>query len=352
MASMVAASPTPALLKIRLTRPWSVTTWSAKAYTASRSATSTRCDVIFAAAPAPSQSMTVSARPGSLMSDRARWAPRTASSRASARPMPEPAPVTAATRPRNVFMPDHLPGGRGLGLLADGVGEHHGTVLDAAHLQGPVVAQVALVDLPREPRALLREAIGRALDVDRGEVEQRPGSDRRAPVDRRGLAHAGRAQVVDETADVTAGEVALERPRCVRVADGDREVRHALDHHPLVGQPGSEVDGLAVDRKLDPAEEQQLDAGRGDDDVGLELGARPQPHPLLGERVDVVGDQRRGAVPDGLEEVAIGREAEPLVPGVVPGSEVGVDVVSGRQLALENPAKHLLDELGPAAARR
>src|SRR5258708_31710401 len=252
MASMVAASPTPALLKIRLTRSWPATTWSAQAYTASRSATSTRCDVIFAAAPAPSQSMTVSARPASLMSDRARWAPRAASSRASARPMPEPAPVTAATRPRNVFMPDHLPGGRGLGLLADGVGEHHGTVLDTAHLQGPVVAQVALVDLPREPRALLGEAMGRALDGARGEVEQRPGGDRRSPVDWRGLAHAGRAHVVDETADVTAGEVALERPRCVRVADGDREVRPALDLPPLLGHPAIHSTPLPVDPPLHP----------------------------------------------------------------------------------------------------
>src|SRR5258707_7495224 len=199
MASMVAASPTPALLKIRLTRSWPATTWSAQAYTASRSATSTRCDVIFAAAPAPSQSMTVSARPASLMSDRARWAPRAASSRASARPTPEPAPVTAATRPRNVFMRcsfhpavvQRLPSS-GRCPLAEGIRKHHGVVLDAAHFQRPVVAQVALVDLPLESRALLGEAVGRALDVARGEVEQRPGAGRRGPVDGCGLAHPGR----------------------------------------------------------------------------------------------------------------------------------------------------------------
>ena len=51
---MVAPSATPALLKMRLTWPWSATTWSAQANTASRSATSTRCDVTFT--PRPSHS--------------------------------------------------------------------------------------------------------------------------------------------------------------------------------------------------------------------------------------------------------------------------------------------------------
>ena len=38
------------------------------------------------------------------MSERARWQPRPARSLASARPMPDPAPVMAATRPVKSFM--------------------------------------------------------------------------------------------------------------------------------------------------------------------------------------------------------------------------------------------------------
>src|SRR6202044_1986265 len=163
---MLAARATPALLMIRLTRPWSSTTCSAQAYTASRSATSTRCDVT-RPGPAPSQSMTVSARPRSSTSDRARCAPRRASSRASARPMPEPAPVTAATRPVNVFMLAAPSGGDSRGRLPDGVGEHHGVVFDAPQAQGPVVAQVTLVDLPRGLGALLGEAVSGAQHVTR-----------------------------------------------------------------------------------------------------------------------------------------------------------------------------------------
>ena len=99
--SMVAPSATPALLTTRLTAPWSSTTWSAQRYTASRSETSTRCEVTLT--PAPSHKPTVSARPTSSMSESASWARRPASSRASARPIPDPAPVMAATRPLNSF---------------------------------------------------------------------------------------------------------------------------------------------------------------------------------------------------------------------------------------------------------
>ena len=53
--------------------------------------------------PLPSHSVTVSARPTSSMSERARCAPRWARSWASARPMPDPAPVMAATRPVKSF---------------------------------------------------------------------------------------------------------------------------------------------------------------------------------------------------------------------------------------------------------
>src|SRR6202044_3296749 len=138
---MLAARATPALLTIRLARPWSSTTRSAQAYTAPRSATSTW--------------------------DRARCAPRRASSRASARPMPEPAPVTAATRPVNVFMLAGPSGGDSRGRLPDGIGEHHGVVFDAPQAQGPVVAQVTLVDLPRGLGALLGEAVSGAQHVTR-----------------------------------------------------------------------------------------------------------------------------------------------------------------------------------------
>src|SRR5207248_5399173 len=40
------------------------------------------------------------------------------------------------------------------------------------------------------------------------------------------------------------------------------------------------------------------------------------------------------------EQVAVGGEAEPLVPWLVPGIEVGVDVVAGRELPDRRVADH------------
>src|SRR5579875_1907579 len=97
MASTVALRATPALLNTRLTRPWSATTSRAHASIASRSATSSGRQVTLT--PCPSQRAAVSAMPRSSTSAKARWAPRRARSVARVRPMPDPAPVMAATLP-------------------------------------------------------------------------------------------------------------------------------------------------------------------------------------------------------------------------------------------------------------
>lgn len=97
-----AASDTPALLKTRLTLPCASRVRRAQSNTASRDATSSRCDVIFT--PCAAQIAAVCARPRSLTSPSARWQPRRASSTARLRPMPEPAPVIAATLPEKFLI--------------------------------------------------------------------------------------------------------------------------------------------------------------------------------------------------------------------------------------------------------
>ena len=71
--------------------------------------------------------------------------------------------------------------------------------------------------------------------------------------------------------------------------------------------------------------------------AGLELD------PPLGEGLDPVGDDLGLAPAQRLEEVAVGDQAHALVPGVVAGLEVGVDVVAGRQRAFVAAADQLLD---------
>ena len=68
-------------------------------------------------------------------------------------------------------------------------------------------------------------------------------------------------------------------------------------------------------------------------DVGLELRAGREPDARLGERLDLVGDDRRAAARDRLEQVAVGHEAQALVPRVVARREVRVDVVARRAAA-------------------
>ena len=104
--------------------------------------------------------------------------------------------------------------------------------------------------------------------------------ERRIVVARRAVRVAVRVHVVEQAAHVLAGEVALERPRGVRVAERQRQVGHAAEHHALVAHRLGEVDVAAVDGDLHAAERQQVQAGRGDDQVGLELGAGAQPEPV------------------------------------------------------------------------
>ena len=54
----------------------------------------------------------------------------------------------------------------------------------------------------------------------------------------------------------------------------------------------------------------------------------------LGEPLDGVGDDVGLALADGLEQIAVGRQAQSLVPRVVAGAEVLLDVVALGQAPL------------------
>ena len=80
--------------------------------------------------------------------------------------------------------------------------------------------------------------------------------------------------------------------------------------------------------------DRQVEAGGGDDDVGLELLAGADPDAGLGELVDGVGDDRRLPLAEGREEVAVRDDRDALLPRPVAGAEVLVDVEAlGQQRA-------------------
>ena len=78
--------------------------------------------------------------------------------------------------------------------------------------------------------------------------------------------------VVEEAADELRCDFGLQRPGRVRVADAEREIGHVGGHHPLVGHLPGEVDLGAIDSDLRATEELEIEAGRGNDQVGIELG--------------------------------------------------------------------------------
>ena len=152
-------------------------------------------------------------------------------------------------------------------------GKHHRTVLQGTESQREDVERVVLIEPPRRLRPLLGEPVDGALDVARGEIDERLFSNARVAVFRRALPVTARVHVVEQAADVLAGEIALERPRRVRVAErqspgsAPRRASCPCSSWSWRDRPA------AVDDELDAAQRQELEAGGGDDHVGLELRA-------------------------------------------------------------------------------
>src|SRR5438067_1377431 len=81
---------------------------------------------------------------------------------------------------------------------------------------------------------------------------------------------------------------------------------------------------FAVDHEGDVAERAEVEAGRGDDDVGLEAVAALQLDAGLGEALDLVGDDRGLAGMDRLQQVAVGDEGDALPPRPIAWREMRV----------------------------
>lgn len=94
----------------------------------------------------------------------------------------------------------------------------------------------------------------------------------------------------------------------------------------------------AVHHQIHPAEGKQIEPGRGDDDVGVQGRARGERQAGLGEGVDPIGDDVELTLADGTEEIAVGSQAQSLIPRVVARGEVGVDVVTWGQPTLLPPS--------------
>ena len=100
-----------------------------------------------------------------------------------------------------------------------------------------------------------------------------------------------------------------------------------------------EVDRFAVDGERDVAEDRQVETRGGDDDVGRDLLTGADLYPVLGERVDGVGDDRGLPLAQRREQIAVRDDGDALLPRAVAGGEMLVDVE-----ALGQQRAHGLDE--------
>ena len=147
--------------------------------------------------------------------------------------------------------------------------------------------------------------------------------------------------MVQQAADEIRDQLAAQRPTRPEVTEDPGQVRHAREHHAAIGDRLAEIQRPAVDRKRDIAHDVHVETSGGDDDVGLQRLARLQEDALLGEPVDVIGDDRSLPGGDPVEQISVGDEGDALAPGAVGGREMLVDVIVGaKQFA--HLTQHLL----------
>ena len=108
--------------------------------------------------------------------------------------------------------------------------------------------------------------------------------------------------------------------------------------------------GAPVDRECHAADRQDVKAGRGHDHVGGECAARVEDDAVGGDPFDPVGDDVGRAAADRAEEVGVWDGTEPLVPRVVGGGQVQVDLEVLGQPSDRGLAQDRLHQLGASAA--
>ncbi len=123
--------------------------------------------------------------------------------------------------------------------------------------------------------------------------------------------------VIEHTTDIVAGQLGLQGPGGIGVAEGGGKIGDAAVHGAFVVEGLRRIDIAAIDTDAYLAECDQVQPGGGHDDVGRQFGAAAQFDAVLGEGLDSIGDHRGLARFDRLEQIAVGNQAHALIPGIV-----------------------------------
>ena len=213
-----------------------------------------------------------------------------------------------------------------------------------------LVPQVVLPHVPGAVGTLAGEQVRTALDVPRGEVDERaqPGPGSRVP-GRHG--HRTRAvHAVQHAVEVLRHEVHTQRPRGVGVADGEGHVGHSVQHHAPVAHVLGGIHGLTVHHEVRVPEELHVESRGGHDHVRVQMAPGCQLDPVRREALDGVRHDLGVLPADGAEEVPVRCGAQPLVPRVVLRREVLVHREGGAQVLHRTAVQQLAHGLRAASA--
>ena len=107
---------------------------------------------------------------------------------------------------------------------------------------------------------------------------------------------------------------------------------------------------FSVYREGDIAKRQQVEAGRGDDDIGIEMIAGCQSDACFGEILDVIGDDGGLAGRDAFEQVTVGQGGQPLPPRTVVRDEMRIHRIVRPEIGSCTP--RAVRRAAPPALRR
>ena len=160
--------------------------------------------------------------------------------------------------------------------------------------------------LPRELGPLARHRVLGALDVTGLQLVEHADVHRAVlDVVRRGDGVAVVVHVLEQTAQVGGGDVGLQRPWRVGVAENPGQIGDVLHQQTLVGHLVVQLARLTVHGQFHSTEHLDVQTGCGDDDVGLQFPPGLQQDARLGEGVDLIGDDRRLAGCQHLEQITV-----------------------------------------------
>src|SRR6185503_11258137 len=147
-----------------------------------------------------------------------------------------------------------------------------------------------------------------------------------------------------QPADEIGNQVGAQGPTGPEIPEHPGKVGDAREHHSPVGDRIGKSQLLAVDKEVDVAEHANVEARRGNDNLGVELLSGFEQDTRGLEPFDLVGYHRCLAASDALEQIGIRNEGDALSPGAITGREVRLDVVIGAKEVANDANQFLADD--------